>query len=241
MKVILLGYGKMGKAVEMAMQRSGMHAQVLHTFSQANIHTLTVELLREADVVIEFTTPLTAEKHIKMCIDAGVPVVSGTTGWYTAYEQTADYCVQHQGAMLCATNFSIGVQLFFAINARLAELMQSQPQYSVAIEETHHTQKLDAPSGTAISTAQVINTYMPRTKGWVLHPDQKQDAIPIIAHRLDHVPGIHTVTYNSHVDQISLTHSAHTRDGFADGAWLAARWIVGKKGVFTMRDVLGIA
>ncbi len=240
MKVILLGYGKMGKAIEQAIHRSGVPVTILHTFSRSNMDAVTVASLSEADLVIEFTTPLTATQHIRMCIDAGVPVISGTTGWYEHYPEIVAYCMQKNGAMLCATNFSIGVHIFLAVNARLAEIMQHQKQYEVRIEETHHTQKLDAPSGTAITLAQTINAHMPRTKGWVLHPEQQPDAIPIMAHRIDHVPGIHTVTYNSSVDQLTFTHSAHTRDGFADGAWLAARWILGKKGVFTMQDVLGI-
>ena len=241
MKVVLIGYGKMGKAVEQAILRSGHHAEIIKTFNSRNMHTLSAETLQGADVAIEFTTPLTALHHIRICLDAGLPVISGTTGWYAHLPEAEAYCLQRNGAMLCASNFSIGVQIFLAINARLADIMQQQPQYDVQIEETHHTQKLDAPSGTAISIAQTINAHLPRTRGWSLMPETRQEAIPITAHRIDHVPGIHSVHYNSAADRITLTHTAHSRDGFADGAWLAARWIMGRTGVFTMQNVLGIS
>lgn len=242
MKIALIGHGKMGKAVEAVIRRGQPHnhAVIARTFNRDNADTLTVEALKGIDVAVEFTTPLTAEKHIRTCIDAGVPVISGTTGWYDRLPELSAYCTQKNGAMLCAANFSIGVHLFLAVNAKLASLMQHQPQYAVSIEETHHTQKLDAPSGTAIRIAETIGAELPRMQGWVLTPDEKDGAIPITAHRIDHVPGIHTVHYDSSVDSITLTHTAHSRDGFAEGAWLAAQWIAGRKGLFTMQDVLSI-
>ncbi len=242
MKIALIGHGKMGKAVEAVIRKGqpGNHAVIALTVHRDNAEALTAEALKGIDVAIEFTTPLTAERHIRTCIDAGVPVVSGTTGWYERLPELSAYCQEHRGAMLCAANFSIGVHLFLAVNARLAALMQQQPQYAVSIEETHHTQKLDAPSGTAIRIAETISGHMQRMSGWVLTPEEKQHAIPITAHRIDHVPGIHTVHYDSSVDSITLTHTAHSRDGFAEGAWLAAQWIAGRQGVFTMQDVLAI-
>lgn len=239
MKVALIGHGKMGKAVEQVMHRFP-NAHIAAIFSSSNGHRLSVDALKGIDVAIEFTTPLTAVAHIKLCIDAGVPVVTGTTGWYQSLPEITDYCKQKNGALLYAANFSIGVHLFLAANARLAELMQHQHQYTLNISETHHTQKLDAPSGTAIRIADTISEHAPRYKGWVLEPEQKEHAIPITAHRIDHVPGIHTVEWKSSVDTITLTHSAQSREGFAEGAWLAAQWIIGKQGVFSMQDVLGI-
>ncbi len=242
MKVVLIGHGKMGMAVEQVIHKAQQHKhiEIVATYTSANMHTLSSEALRGIDVVIEFTNPLSAVTNIKTCIDAGVPVISGTTGWYAHMEEVIDYCNAHNGTMLSAANFSIGVHIFLAMQARVAQLMQGQPQYSVQIEETHHTQKLDAPSGTAIRIAETIAANMPRVQGWTLMPEQREQAIPVTAHRVDKVPGTHTVHFTSAVDTISCTHTAHSRDGFAEGAWLAAQWIIGKKGVFTMQDVLGI-
>lgn len=243
MNVALIGYGKMGKAIEGIIRNHNAahsnHIHVVHKFSNSGTR-LTVEQLKDADVAIEFTTPLSAVDNIKLSLDAGVPVIVGSTGWYDHLEEVEQYCKAKNGSVLYAANFSIGVNIFFKINTLLAQIMQNQPQYTLSIEETHHTQKLDAPSGTAIKTAQLILQNWSHKTGWKLAPTKDSNAIPITAHRVEHVPGTHVVHYESAVDGLQLIHTAHSRDGFAEGAVTAAKWIIGKKGFFTMQDVLGL-
>lgn len=244
MKIALIGYGKMGKAIANIVRENNHkhtnHMQIAQTFSLHEGPQLSIGKLKDIDVAIEFTTPLTAVENIKLCIDAGVPVVVGTTGWYAHLQEVIDYCKEHNGTVLYAANFSVGVNIFFRINSVLAELMVPHTQYQIAIEETHHLQKLDAPSGTAIKTAQLILAANKNKEGWKLAPTDDEQAIPITAHRIDQVPGTHTVTYSSAIDDIKLVHTAHSRQGFAEGAVLAASWLKGKHGIFTMNDVLGI-
>jgi len=194
--------------------------------------------ITEADVAIDFSVPEAALGNISKCIENGVPVISGTTGWLKDYDKAVTLCRLNNGAFIYASNFSLGVNIFFEINRNLAKMMGTLDQYKVSIEETHHTQKLDAPSGTAITLANGIIEET-NYKRWTLDAP-KSDEIGIVAKRIENVPGIHEITYESKVDTIQIKHSAHSREGFALGAVIAAEWIIGKKGVFTMKDVLNI-
>ena len=231
MKIALLGYGKMGKTIEsIALERGHTIVIKADIGSQYNI--------TDADVAIDFSVPEAAFGNISKCLTNGVPVISGTTGWLKDYEKAIDLCKVNQGAFIYASNFSLGVNIFFELNKNLAKMMSTLNQYKVSIEEIHHTQKLDAPSGTAITLANGIIEET-KYKKWTLDTP-KSDEIGIIAKRIENVPGIHEVTYESKVDTIQIKHSAHSREGFALGAVIAAEWIVGKKGVFSMKDVLNI-
>ena len=232
MKIALLGYGKMGKAIEQIAVERG-HEVVLKIDKDPAPYNI-----NEADVAIEFSTPATAFANITNCITHQVPVVAGTTGWLADYDKAVELCQQHHSALLYASNFSVGVNVFFALNKMLAKLMAPLKDYDVAIEEIHHTQKLDAPSGTAITLAEGIIAHSDKV-GWKLGNAPK-DEIPIEAKRIGDVAGIHSITYRSEVDTIEIKHSANSRKGFAIGAVMAAEWIAGKKGIFTMNDVLGI-
>ncbi len=232
MKIALLGYGKMGKAIEQIAVERG-HEVVLKIDKDSAPCNI-----EEAEVAIEFSTPATAFANITNCITHQVPVVAGTTGWLSDYDKAVELCQQHHSALLYASNFSVGVNVFFALNKMLAKLMAPLKDYDVAIEEIHHTQKLDAPSGTAITLAEGIIAHSDKV-GWKLGNAPK-DEIPIEAKRIGDVAGIHSITYRSEVDTIEIKHSAHSRKGFAIGAVMAAEWIAGKKGIFTMNDVLGI-
>jgi 4-hydroxy-tetrahydrodipicolinate reductase len=238
MNIALVGYGKMGHAIEAVAKKRG-HNVVL-TITSANKADLTSDLLRKADVAIEFTRPDSALEHVLICLNAGIPVLSGTTGWNTDLTIATEATAAMNGAFLHASNFSIGVNMFFEVNKLLAKLMNGQPEYKVSIEETHHTHKKDAPSGTAITIAEQIVDEMDVLSGWALADNANPSQIPITAHRIEHVPGTHIVTYSSAIDDLQLSHTAHSRDGFALGAVLAAEFLVAKKGVFTMKDVLGI-
>ncbi len=240
MNIALIGYGKMGKAIEkIALERG--HEIVLK-ITQANGHELTGDKLRNADVAIEFTTPEAAKTNVLHSLRAGVPVVCGTTGWNRHLDEAKLAALENETAFLQTSNFSIGVNIFFEINNLLATLMNGQEDYKVVVEETHHTEKKDAPSGTAITLAEQIVAQMDRLKHWSLHPHKKDetDLLPIVAHREEHVPGTHKVQYSSPIDEIEIIHTAHNREGFAKGAVLAAEYIAGKMGIFTMKDVLGI-
>lgn len=197
-------------------------------------------LLRNADVAIEFTKPDIAMQNIFKCFDANVPVVVGTTGWYQHLEEVKLRCISEKQTILTATNFSIGVNLFFHLNKVLAKLMENLPEYSVKMEEIHHTKKLDAPSGTAITLAEGILAELSRKNNWKLGSESSlENEIAINAIRKDEVPGTHSITYTSAIDDIEIKHTAHSRAGFASGAVIAAEWLHGKKGVFTMNDLIG--
>lgn len=230
MKIALLGYGKMGQTIErIALERG--HEIVLKK-DEFN----TYEGLSNADVAIDFSIPAVAVENISSCFYANVPVISGTTGWLDRYEEMATLCAEKNGAFISSSNFSLGVNLFFGLNEYLAKMMAKFDSYKVEMEEIHHTQKLDAPSGTAISLAKGVIENSEYTAWTLENPNSNE--IHIEAVRLGDVPGTHTVTYNSPIDSIEIKHTAHNREGFALGAVIAAEWIVGKQGIFTMRDVL---
>jgi 4-hydroxy-tetrahydrodipicolinate reductase len=233
MKIALLGYGKMGKTIEqIAIQRG--HTIVLTVDKEDHDYDIT-----EADVAIDFSIPTVAFNNISNCINHKVPVISGTTGWLQDYDKAVALCNEKKGAFIYASNFSLGVNIFFELNKTLAKMMSNLKQYNVSLEEIHHTQKLDAPSGTAISLANGIIAEHSGYDHWKLN-ESKEKTIPIIAKRIKDVPGTHTITYKSEVDTITIEHVAHNRQGFALGAVIAAEWIAGKTGVFTMNDVLNI-
>lgn len=233
MKIALLGYGRMGQAIESIAEERG-HEVVLKIDDDISNYKLDKQ---QIDVAIDFSIPKAAYKNITTCFKHGIPVVSGTTGWLDDYEKAIKHCEEADSAFIYASNFSIGVNVFFELNEKLADMMKALEEYSVEIEEIHHTKKLDAPSGTAISLAQQIIARNPRYHEWQLdHPEK--DEIPIYAKRIADVPGTHTVSYKSKIDSIEIMHTAHSREGFAKGAVVAAEWLKDKKGVFTMRDVL---
>jgi len=237
LKIALIGYGKMGKAIEeIALKKN--HEIVLKISSQ-NKEALTIENLQKADVAIEFTNPENAIANIYKCFDAGIPVICGSTGWLQHWNEVEKYCTEKKGTFLYASNFSIGVNIFFEINKKLAALMSLQPGYDVSIEEIHHTQKKDAPSGTAITLAEQVLKDIPHKKNWVNELPVNKEQLFISSKRIDPAPGTHTVKYSSEVDDIEIIHTAHNRKGFAAGAVLAAAFLKGKKGIFFMKDVLG--
>lgn len=233
MKIALIGYGKMGKEIEQIALEKG-HEIVLKITSKDK---LTVPQLKHCDVAIEFTRPETVIDNINLCLEANVPIVVGTTGWYHAFDQIKQQVTSTNQSLFYATNFSVGVNLFFKLNEQMAQLMQGYG-YELSIEEIHHTQKLDAPSGTAITTAERLLANYPAKKNWKLAEEASATDIAITAVRTPNVPGTHKVTFNSDIDSISLEHIAHNRKGFAGGALLAAEWLTDKKGVFTMKDLL---
>jgi len=236
-KIALIGYGKMGKAIEAIALQKG-HEIVLKIDAD-NMADFTAGNLAKADVAIEFTSPHSAVENIKKCIDAGIPVVSGSTGWLEQWTEVKNYCESKNGSLLYASNFSIGVNIFFEVNKKLAALMAAHKDYEVTIEEVHHTEKKDKPSGTAITIAEQIMDFYPHKKNWVNELSDKEDELSIISKRIDPAPGTHHVIYHSSIDDIEVIHTAHSRKGFASGAVLAAEFIVGKKGIFSMKDVLG--
>lgn len=234
MKIALLGYGKMGKEIEKIALNRG-HSIVI----KADIDT--VYNINDADVAIDFSVPSAAVNNITNCFKNSVPVISGTTGWLNNYDDVIKKCQENEGAFIYASNFSLGVNIFFELNKTLAKMMSQLKQYNVSIEEIHHTQKLDAPSGTAITLAEGVIENSEH-EAWKLVEDQsKNNEIPIKAKRIENVSGTHTVSYQSEVDRIDIKHTAHNRQGFALGAVVAAEWIIGKTGVFTMNDVLNIS
>jgi 4-hydroxy-tetrahydrodipicolinate reductase len=238
MKIALIGYGKMGKAIEeIALQRG--HEIVLKVGIE-NLEDNTIDNIRKADVAIEFTGPESAFENVVRCVEAGVPVVCGSTGWLARYEEAKNYCLTHKSALLYASNFSVGVNIFFALNQRLAELMAPHKEYDVSLTEVHHTQKKDAPSGTAITLAEQILDRNTMKKQWVNQQTTHPENLSIISERIDPAPGTHIITYTSAIDDIEIKHTAHNRTGFATGAVLAAEFLHDKKGIYTMSDVLGI-
>ena len=231
MKIALLGYGKMGKVIEQIALERG-HTIVLKKRSSDGY-----EGLENADVAIDFSVPTSAVNHISECLNNNIPIISGTTGWLEDYDKMVDLCNQKNGSFISGSNFSLGVNIFFELNKQLAKMMRNLKQYNVSMEEVHHTQKLDAPSGTAISLANDIiknSDYV----NWSL--TKEDNSLYIEAKRIENVPGTHSVFYDSKVDQIEIKHTAHSREGFALGSIIAAEWIKDKKGVYTMKDVLGI-
>ena len=238
MNIALIGYGKMGQAIEQVAVRRG-HSIVL-IVTTSNKEELNEFSLNSVDVAIEFTRPDSARENVSICLDAGVNVVCGTTGWNEELAEVQSLATSKGRALLQASNFSIGVNIFFEINKLLAKLMNGRTDFEVGIEETHHTHKKDAPSGTAITLAEQIIERLDNKKTWALNFMNDPNILPIVAHRIDEVPGTHSIKYTSEVDDIELIHTAHNRDGFALGAVLAAEFIAGKKGIFTMKDVLGI-
>ena len=238
MKIALIGYGKMGKAIEEIALKRG-HEIVLRV-SIDNLEDNVPEKIQQANVAIEFTGPDSAYDNIIRCLGAGVPVVSGSTGWLERQEEVRQFCLGVNGAFLYASNFSVGVNIFFEVNKRLAGLMSAHPNYDVTITEVHHTQKRDAPSGTAITLAEGILEKIPRKKCWVNEISNNLDQLGIISERVDPAPGTHKIRYSSPIDDIEIIHTAHNRQGFATGAVLAAEFIRDKKGIFTMSDVLGL-
>jgi len=232
MKIALLGYGKMGKAIEKIALERGHEIVLRKTASNS------FEGLSAADVAIDFSIPDAAVRNISECLQTNIPIVSGTTGWLANYSEVVKLCEEKNGAFIYGSNFSLGVNIFFELNEYLAKIMSKFTQYKVSMEEIHHTQKLDAPSGTAISLAKDIIENSDYSS-WALN-NAKEDEILIDAKRIENVPGTHTVFYNSNVDSIEIKHTAHNREGFALGSVLAAEWLVGKTGIFTMKDVLNI-
>ncbi len=237
LKIALIGYGKMGKAIEKIAIEQG-HTIVLK-ISSSNKNEFTNQAIQQADVAIEFSTPDAAFENVKMCLQNKVPVACGTTAWESKMEAANQIALDNNTALLIASNFSIGVNIFFEINQKLAQLMDLQKQYTASIVETHHTAKLDAPSGTAITLAGGIINEHSSYQNWGLTPNNIANDVAITSLRIDPAPGTHTVTYHCPIDDISITHTAHSRIGFASGAVLAANFLVGKNGIFKMKDVLG--
>lgn len=238
MKIALIGYGKMGHMIEeIAQQRN--HDVVLK-INIENTEDFTRENASKADVAIEFTGPECAFENVKQCLLFGIPVVSGSTGWNDKLDEARELCLSNNGSFLHTSNFSIGVNIFFQINQQLARLMSAHSEYIISMKETHHTQKKDAPSGTAVTLAEQIMAVYPGKSAWVNKPSTKQGEIPIISERIDPAAGTHEVKYSSEVDDIEIIHTAHNRKGFALGAVLAAEFIHDKKGVFEMKDVLAL-
>lgn len=239
MNIALIGYGKMGKVIEQVARVRG-HAISL-TIDLHNAGDLNPDKLAGTDVAIEFTGPHSAYDNVKRCLDAGIPVVCGSTGWLSQYAEAVEYCGRKEGALLYASNFSIGVNIFFELNRHLAAIMNRQQAYDVRITEVHHTEKKDAPSGTAITLAEQILEHVNRKSSWVNHADTRPGELSITSVREDPAPGTHKVLYSSEVDDIEIIHTAHNRNGFALGAVMAAEFLKGRKGIYGMKDVLALA
>lgn len=237
MNIALIGYGKMGKAIETIALSNG-HSITLK-IDYDNLSDLNPENLRKADVAIEFTGPESAPENMLKCFKCGISVVCGSTGWLAKSKEIKSQCETLNGTLLYSSNFSIGVNIFFELNKHLAQMMNAQTNYSIEINETHHTQKIDAPSGTAITIAEGILEKISRKKEWTNNATDNKDQLSILSHRIDPAPGTHSVKYASSVDDIEIIHTAHNRTGFASGAVLAAEFVNGKKGIFEMKDVLG--
>jgi 4-hydroxy-tetrahydrodipicolinate reductase len=244
MKIALLGYGKMGRAIEDALIERTANCSVNHEVvfrgNKSNSSLLTPQQISQSDVAIEFSSPQSAVDNIMMCFAANVPVVVGTTGWLEQWDSVSDYCLKNGQAMFFAPNFSIGVNILFEINKKLAQLISPHKMYDVKMEEIHHTQKLDAPSGTAIKLAEEIIESSAQKTSWVNQPSALAHELSIVSKRETDVPGTHKVTYTSKLDSLEIKHTAHSRKGFAQGAVLAAEWLLGKSGVFSMDDLLGV-
>jgi 4-hydroxy-tetrahydrodipicolinate reductase len=238
MKIALIGYGKMGKAIEAIALEKG-HEIVLK-IDIDNAADLNKQNMAKADVAIEFTGPHSAFNNVMKCIGLGIPLVCGSTGWLDKWNEVTAYCKEQNGTLVYASNYSIGVNLFFALNTKLAKLMNAYPDYNVSMEEIHHTEKKDAPSGTAISLAEQVLANVDRKKQWVNHLSSNPEDLVIESKRIDPAPGTHKISYTSVVDDIEIIHTAHNRVGFAGGAVLAAEFAISKKGIFGMKEVLGL-
>jgi len=223
----------MGKTIEQIALKRG-HEVVLKVDENTKNYDI-----KTADIAIDFSIPSVAFNNVSNCLKNNVPVVSGTTGWLDKFNIATDLCKQNNGGFIYASNFSLGVNIFFELNENLAKMMRNLSEYQISMEEIHHTKKLDAPSGTAITLAEGIIKNSDK-KNWALNVTNEETEIPIVAKRIDDVPGTHSISYKSSVDTIDIKHTAHSRDGFALGAVVAAEWLLGKTGVFTMKDVLGI-
>jgi 4-hydroxy-tetrahydrodipicolinate reductase len=238
MNIALIGYGRMGQEIERIALERGHQVNLIIDVNNAD--QLCTENLKKIDVAIEFTIPSSAIKNFKLCFDAGVPVVSGTTGWLDNWDEVKAACLANDSAFFYASNFSLGVNMFFNLNRKLARLMKPFDQYKVDVTEVHHTKKLDSPSGTAITLAEDLIAESDCLKGWENNASNNPEEIGIISIREGDVPGIHTVKYDSDVDFIEITHSAKSRKGFALGAVVAAEFTAGKKGILSMKDLLNI-
>jgi 4-hydroxy-tetrahydrodipicolinate reductase len=236
MNIALIGYGKMGKEIEQIALSHG-HKIVLK-ISSANATTYSIEELKKADVAIEFSTPETVVGNIYKCFEASVPVVVGTTGWLKDMDEVKQKCNEQNQTLFHSSNYSIGVNLFFKLNEYLAKLMNKYPNYNASMEEIHHVHKKDSPSGTAITLANKIIEHLEKKLKWVNESASEENELEIISKRIDEIPGTHTVTYGSEVDEISISHIAHSRKGFALGAVIAAEWTKGKKGIFGMDHLM---
>lgn len=238
MKIALIGYGKMGKAIEeIAVEKK--HEIVL----KIDVDTagqFTKENILKADVAIEFTGPHSAFNNVSQCLQFGIPVVCGSTGWLDKWDEIKNLVNEKNGSLVYASNFSIGVNLFFELNIYLAKLMSKHNNYNVLLEEIHHTHKKDSPSGTAITLARQVLQQITQKKKWVNETSNNKEDLEIISKRIGEVPGTHSIKYTSPVDDIEIIHTAHSRMGFAGGAVLAAEFIIGKKGIFGMKEVLGL-
>lgn len=242
MKLALLGYGKMGQIIErFALERG--HEVVLK-INIDNLQDLIVANLANADVAIDFSAPDAVVHNIYKCFEANLPIVVGTTGWYGQLQEIKNDCLSSNNTLLYGSNFSIGVNLFFHLNTVLAKLMNNYPAYEVQVEEIHHTQKLDAPSGTAMTIAEDIIENLDRKVEWLnevvgtpIPAIVKNEQLLIESHRIENVPGTHTVVYSSEVDDIEIKHTAHSRAGFALGALVAAEWLQNKQGFYNVADV----
>ncbi|MDD2793004.1 MAG: 4-hydroxy-tetrahydrodipicolinate reductase [Sediminibacterium sp.] len=244
MNIALIGYGKMGKAIEAIAVEKGH--QIVLKIDISNAADFTAAALSKADVAIEFTGPHSAVGNLKICFDAGIPVVCGSTGWLAQWNEIKAYCEEKNGTLIYASNYSIGVNLFFEVNKYLAALMNQYPEYDVNLREIHHTEKKDAPSGTAITLAEQVLQMIERKKQWTnstadsANNGSSATDLQILSERIDPAPGTHHVKYSSAVDDIEIIHTAHNRTGFAGGAVKAAEFALGKKGVFGMKEVLGL-
>jgi 4-hydroxy-tetrahydrodipicolinate reductase len=230
------GYGKMGKMLESLAESYGFDQVVI--LDQREDWITKKEHIIQSQVIIDFSLPETAIENIERALEWGVPLVMGTTGWHHQLKEVEKQVEKKKGSLVYASNFSIGMNLFFQLNTFLANLMREQRSYALSLEEIHHTQKLDSPSGTAISIADQLIETLPTKDSWVNEATEKENEVPIISHRIPDVPGTHKIHYTSDIDQISISHTAYNRKGFAQGALLAAKWIQGKKGIHDFKDIL---
>jgi 4-hydroxy-tetrahydrodipicolinate reductase len=233
MKIALFGYGKMGKVIDKIAKNRGH--KIIYRIDENSINYD----LKKVDVAIDFSTPKAAFSNINMALENSIPIISGTTGWLDNYNKAVKLCNEKNGAFLYASNFSLGVNIFFEINRQLAKIMSNHPEYVIKMNEIHHIEKIDAPSGTAITLAESIIKETDYQK-WSLNKDFKENEISIEAQRLSDKTGTHEVIYKSDIDEIKIKHAAVNREGFGLGAVIAAEWLIGKKGVFSMKDVLNI-